>query len=495
MPTSDSQPELVHSFTIDTELSHSQLKSFPKFIREHMAFGALPGIKMSDPEAYASTGGHYLEFKSGPQRKPYECTVRVYLERPMKVEVRSSMGKDAEFEKHLENVLLMVIQFFEEEARKSTLYVAFMPGSPKTAQLRQRTSGVRNIFMGNMISLFLLSILIGVAVFTLMSAIGFAVYAPIVMIGLMLTLVLSAGKISSFGSPWKITSGSREVVIVQHQVPEGALQFYVGEYREKIRVAKQNLFAMFAGYSGDIKPETIAEEFVKVGIPADKNDFLVRRVDVYSMVERVAGKFNLSVPTIVINHDPRPNAAASGFTKQLATMIITMGLLVQLDDEEIELVIGHELSHLRSGDPIVLFSLVVAEYFARVYLLFPQWAALTTIPGLWILYLIGIFWAIFFFGKFLESRADLEAALIMQKPKVMAESLKKIGFRRLVLEERYLEPGGSRLGEWLKMDPHPPLYFRIQRLESLDLANPPKHPFLSSVRAVTSGLVNSRKVP
>jgi heat shock protein HtpX len=106
-----------------------------------------------------------------------------------------------------------------------------------------------------------------------------------------------------------------------------------------------------------------------------------------------------------------------------------------------------------------------------------------------------VFWAIFFFGKFLESRADLEAALISGKPKVMSESLKKIGFRRLVLEERFLEPGGSRLGEWLRMDPHPPLYFRIQRLEALDLANPPKHPFLSSVRAVTSGFVNSRHVP
>ncbi|OGS43029.1 MAG: hypothetical protein A3K76_01315 [Euryarchaeota archaeon RBG_13_57_23] len=491
----DTQSELVRTFTIDTELSHSQLMAFPKFIREHMTFGALPGLKMSGLEAYASSGGHYMEFKSGPQRKSYECSVRVYLERPIKVELRSSMGRDQEFEKQLENVLLMVVQFFEEEARKSTLYVAFMPGSPKTAQLRQRTSGVRNIFMGNMISLFLLSILIGIAVFSIMSALGFGLYAPIVMIALMLTLVLSAGKISSLGTPWKITKNSREVVIVQHQVPEGALQFYVGEYRDKIRAAKQSLFTMFASYSGEIKSETVAQEFVKAGIPADKSDFLVRRVDVYGIVERVARKFDLSVPTIVISHDPRPNAAATGFTKQLATMIVTMGLLVQLDDEEIELVMGHELSHLRSGDPVVLFSLVVAEYFARVYVLFVYVTPLMQIPGLLIVYFIGVFWGIFFFGKFLETRADLEAALILQKPKVMAESLKKIGFRRLVLEERFLEPGGSRLGEWLRMDPHPPLYFRIQRLESLDLVNPPKHPFLSSVRAVTSGFVNSRRVP
>src|SRR4030042_1416556 len=85
----DSQAELVHSFNIDTELSHSQLMAFPKFIREHMTFGALPGLKMSGLEAYASSGGHYMEFKSGPQRKDSECVVRLYMERPITVDLRS----------------------------------------------------------------------------------------------------------------------------------------------------------------------------------------------------------------------------------------------------------------------------------------------------------------------------------------------------------------------------------------------------------------------
>jgi heat shock protein HtpX len=186
--------------------------------------------------------------------------------------------------------------------------------------------------------------------------------------------------------------------------------------------------------------------------------------------------------------EARPNAAATGFTKNLATMIITMGLLVQLEDEEIELVIGHELSHLRSGDPIILFSLVATEYFARVFVYGKMIPTVLFFP-----YIIFVLWAIFFFGKFLESRADLEAGVILGKPKVMAESLKKIGFRRLVLEERFLEPDASRLNEWLRLDAHPPLYFRIQRLESMDIAHPPKHPFLSSVRAVARGFIRAGK--
>lgn len=484
------EPEepLVHSFKLDTELAPPQLLAFPKFIREHMAFGQLPGIKMGELRAVASPQGHYMEFLSGPDRGIYESTVRVYLDRPIKVEIRSSQGRDEEFEKQLSNVLLMVIQFFEEEARKSILYMAFVPGSPKTAELRKSKSIFRAIFSGNMLNLFMLSILIGVVVFIIMDSAGLRAYAPLVMISIMLALVLSAGRVFAWRSPWKMTSTSREVVVVQHNVPEGMLQHYVGEYREKIKVAKERAYELYERRPpGDKCAEEITRVFVSAGLPADKKDFLVKRVDVYSIVERVAAKFKLSMPTVVISQDPRPNAAATGFTKNLATMIVTIGLLVQLEEDEIELVVGHELSHLRSGDPVVLFSLVICEYLARVYLYWQY------IGIFWLPYLLLVFWAIFFFGKFLESRADLEAGLILGKPKVMAESLKKIGFRRLVLEERFLEPGGSRFGEWIRFDPHPPLYFRIKRLEELDLSNPPRHPFLSSIRAVTKAFVNSGK--
>ena len=484
------EPSVVHRFTMATELSHAQLLNFPKFIRENMAFGQLPGIKMAGLEAIASSKGHYMEFKSGPERGTYECYVRVFLERPMQVEIRSSMGRDGAFEKQLENVLLMVVQFYEEEARSSTLYVAFLPGSPRTARLGRSTSLFRALFSGNMMTLFLLSIMIGLVVYAVMQVIGLTTYAPLAMISVMLLLVLSAGRLSTLRSPWRITPEAREVVIVQHQVPQGMLQMYIGEFRDRIAAAKQSVYDTFRDRPSDLSSDKVAEVFAKAGLPAKPEDFLVKRVDVYSIVESVARKYNMSVPAIAISQDARPNAAATGFTKRLATVIITMGLLVQLEKEEIEVVVGHELSHLRSGDPVVLFSLITVEYLVRVYFF---WEYIIAVPGLWIVYIFGIFWLIFFFGKFLETRADLEAALVLGRPKVMAESLKKIGFRRLVLSERFLEPRTSRLNEWLRFDAHPPLYFRIQRLESLDLADPPKHRFWDSVRAVFTGMAGSRK--
>lgn len=485
----DPQAVLVHSFKIETELSNKQLLAFPRFVRERMAFGQLPGVRMGQMESYASSKGHYLEFPAGPERGLFMSTIRMYLERPVVIEIWSTMGRDEEFAKQLDNVLMMAIQFFEEEARKSTLYMAFMPGSPMTAQVRMRKPASRILFGGNMLTLFLLSILIGIPIILVFSALHLYNYAPIFFLALMLTLVLMMGRMTSFRSPWKVTKDSREVVIVHHMVPEGELEKYRTEYVDRIRAAKKKVFDTFATAPGLMTADAVAEIFAQAGLPADKNDFMIKRIDIYSIVERVAAKFGLSVPAIVITQNAAPNAAATGFTKNLATMLITMGLLVQLDEEEIELVVGHELSHLKSGDPIVLFGLIATEYLGRVFV----WGKF--LGAFWLPYLFLIFWAIFFFGKFLESRADLEAGIILGKPRVMAESLKKIGFRRLVLEERFLEPGVSRFGEWMRFDPHPPLYFRIERLESLDLTNPPKHTFLSSIRAVTRGFLNSGKAP
>ena len=485
----DPNAVLVHGFKLDTELSKTQLLAFPRFIRERMAFGQLPGIRMGSIEAYASSRGHYLEFIAGPERGRYESTVRMYLERPIVIEIWSTMRRDEDFEKQLSNVLLVAIQFFEEEARKTTLYMSFMPGSPKTAELVGKRSAAKILFGGNMLNLFLLSILIGYPILLLFQFYGLKEYAPIFFLVFMLGMVLSIGRLAASRNPWRVTAKSREVVIVQMVVPEGELGKYRGEYKDRVRAAKQKAYEDFSTSPGLVSAERMAEVFTRAGLPSRPEDFLVKRIDLYGIVERAAQKFNLSVPTIVVTQNVAPNAAATGFTKRLATMLITMGLLVQLDEEEVEVVVGHELSHLKSGDPVALFSLVSIEYLGRVYV----W--LKYIQALFIPYLIFVFWGIFFFGKFLESRADLEAGIILGKPKVMAESLKKIGFRRLVLEERYLEPNVSRFGEWMRFDPHPPLYFRIQRLESLDLANPPKHTFLSSVRAVASGFLHAGKAP
>lgn len=73
----------------------------------------------------------------------------------------------------------------------------------------------------------------------------------------------------------------------------------------------------------------------------------------YAIVERLCAKANLPMPKIYIIQDTTPNAFATGRNPANAAVAVTEGLLQLLDDEEVEAVLAHELSHVRHYDILV----------------------------------------------------------------------------------------------------------------------------------------------
>ncbi len=76
-----------------------------------------------------------------------------------------------------------------------------------------------------------------------------------------------------------------------------------------------------------------------------------------NVVREMAVAANVPMPTVYIIDDTAPNAFATGRDPAHASIAITTGLLEKLDREELQGVIGHELSHVRNFD--IRFSLVV----------------------------------------------------------------------------------------------------------------------------------------
>lgn len=72
--------------------------------------------------------------------------------------------------------------------------------------------------------------------------------------------------------------------------------------------------------------------------------------ELFHVVEDMALAANVPMPKVYIIDDPSPNAFATGNDPKHAAVAATTGILSQLNREELEGVMGHEMSHVRNYD-------------------------------------------------------------------------------------------------------------------------------------------------
>jgi len=84
----------------------------------------------------------------------------------------------------------------------------------------------------------------------------------------------------------------------------------------------------------------------------------------YQVMERLDAKTNIPVPKLYVVPDMAPNAFATGRNPNHASVAVTQGLLQIMNDDELEGVIAHELSHVRNYD--ILTSSIAATLAGAV---------------------------------------------------------------------------------------------------------------------------------
>src|SRR5665811_1674066 len=84
----------------------------------------------------------------------------------------------------------------------------------------------------------------------------------------------------------------------------------------------------------------------------------------YDVVSTLAIGAGLPMPKVYIINDPSPNAFATGTSPTKAAITCTTGLLAIMNREELEGVVGHEMSHIRNYD--VRLVLIVATSIALI---------------------------------------------------------------------------------------------------------------------------------
>ncbi len=73
----------------------------------------------------------------------------------------------------------------------------------------------------------------------------------------------------------------------------------------------------------------------------------------YQVMERLVAKAQLPMPKLYVIPQPAPNAFATGRNPSHASVAVTEGLMELMNDDELEGVIAHELSHVGNYDILI----------------------------------------------------------------------------------------------------------------------------------------------
>ena len=384
--------------------------------------------------------------------------------------------------------VVIATEMFEEKARKATWYFAWREGEeivPEKVKLHEKS--FNRLFLETQVLLTTVFIGLGLGLFVVVYTFYPAYFwiVPIALIASQAVFVFYSNKIISRSSDWTITKENPIIHFLEYQPPVGSLGT-LDDYKqippEQLVTLKKEVYDEIIAKHGAIDCQEAEKIFSKYNVSCRLGSLTTKKINVYEIVKKVADRFGYKVPKIVISNTMVPNAAASGPSPSRGIVLITTGLLVQLEEPEVVSVLGHEFGHLRGRDPLILFGLLSAEFLFRFYVLLYLFPFIFT-SLLFFVYFFAVMTLIFFIAKFFEARADLTSAIMMGQPKIMAKALEKIGFHRLLFERT----PSFRLQEWVGLDSHPPIYWRVARMEKLEEQVQVKHPLIQSIKEVLSG--------
>ena len=387
--------------------------------------------------------------------------------------------------------VIISTQIFTENTRKATVYFAWRQGEDVVPEKYWKPEKSFNrLFLETQVLFFIVFIVFGMAIFlgVILFYPSWFWVAPLILIGIQFIFVLFSNKFIARTADWHITKDNPIIHFLEYYLPMSEEIDFKKKYsKEQLLAIKKEIYEEILAKRGEVDCESAQQVFLKHGVPCELENLKAKKVNVYNLVQNVADQFRFPMPEIVISNTMVPNAAASGASPSRGLVLITTGILVQLDENELTSVLGHEFGHLKGRDPLILYGLVSAEFLFRFYVLFTFFPFIFT-SLLFFVYFWAVMVLIFFIAKFFEARADLVSAIVIGSPQVLAYSLEKIGFQRLLYERT----PSFRFQEWLGLDPHPPIYFRVDRLEKLS-PEKIKHPLLQSIRDVTKGFIATLK--
>lgn len=205
------------------------------------------------------------------------------------------------------------------------------------------------------------------------------------------------------------------------------------------------------------------------------------------IVARQSERAGIRMPEVGVFDSPEPNAFATGWNRNDALVAVSTGLFQYMNKDEVEAVVGHEISHVANGDMVTL---ALVQGVVNTFVVFLARIIGHTVdrvvfkteegigPAYWIVSIIAELllsvlatMVVMWFSRFREFRADAGGASLTSRQQ-MADALRAL---QRVHEPHDLPAGefaafgiSGGIGGGLKalFASHPPLEQRIAALES-----------------------------
>ena len=253
-----------------------------------------------------------------------------------------------------------------------------------------------------------------------------------------------------------------------------------------IDYASLMVFAAIMGFGGAIISLLISKPMAKfaAGVQVIENPASADEQWLVATVKALADKAGIGMPEVGI-FQGAPNAFATGAFKNSALVAVSTGLLESMTRDEVEAVLGHEVSHISNGDMVTLTLIqgvvnTFVVFLARIVGYLVDRTVFRTErgigPGFYITVFVceivfGILASIIvaWFSRRREFRADAGAATLMGTPRSMVAALRRLGGAQPAPLPQSFQASGIAEGHHRFLGlfaSHPPIEVRIAALES-----------------------------
>jgi heat shock protein HtpX len=202
-------------------------------------------------------------------------------------------------------------------------------------------------------------------------------------------------------------------------------------------------------------------------------------------VQRHARRVGIEMPEVAIYSAPEPNAFATGWNRNAALVAVSTGLLERMSQDEVEAVLGHEISHVANGDMVTL---ALIQGVVNTFVIFlsrlighvvdravfkterghgPGFLITTLVAQLVLGILASII--VMWFSRWREFRADAGGAKLAGREKMIRALERLGGLAQEGLPDQLHAFGitGGRPAGWRRLFmTHPPLEERIAALRT-----------------------------